>query len=231
MQGPLLVESWPTVAQLGCLSIAPVASHCSTAGLPPSLAQVLLLAMPEPMLFLSSSWLATPSCCLAQVLLLAMLEPRSYTAEDVIEIHTHGGGISAQRVLQVRAAEESHALAGVQRQTNQMSVQAFGWCSISSCAAGAQQLTCQLTRHAKCSNHRAAVPGGRGATGAAWRVYAACIPQWEAGPEPGGERGTGALLRLPQKPAAQRLGKLLPQGFVAWQHCPRPCTCSWHCLL
>lgn len=36
-----------------------------------------------------------------QVLLLAMLEPRSYTAEDVIEIHTHGGGISAQRVLQV----------------------------------------------------------------------------------------------------------------------------------
>jgi len=37
----------------------------------------------------------------AQVLLLTMLEPRSYTAEDVIEIHTHGGGISAQRVLQV----------------------------------------------------------------------------------------------------------------------------------
>lgn len=31
-----------------------------------------------------------------------MLEPRSYTAEDIIEIHTHGGGISAQRVLQVR---------------------------------------------------------------------------------------------------------------------------------
>lgn len=35
-----------------------------------------------------------------QVLLLAMLEPRSYTAEDVIEVHTHGGGLSAQRVLQ-----------------------------------------------------------------------------------------------------------------------------------
>lgn len=38
---------------------------------------------------------------LLKVLLLAMLGPRSYTAEDVIEIHTHGGGISAQRVLQV----------------------------------------------------------------------------------------------------------------------------------
>jgi tRNA modification GTPase len=38
---------------------------------------------------------------LDEVLLLAMLRPRSYTAEDVIEIHTHGGGISAQRVLQV----------------------------------------------------------------------------------------------------------------------------------
>ncbi|KAL4440664.1 hypothetical protein ABPG77_000373 [Micractinium sp. CCAP 211/92] len=37
---------------------------------------------------------------LDEVLLLAMLGPRSYTAEDVIEIHTHGGGISAQRVLQ-----------------------------------------------------------------------------------------------------------------------------------
>jgi hypothetical protein len=29
-----------------------------------------------------------------------MLGPRSYTAEDVVEIHTHGGGVSAQRVLQ-----------------------------------------------------------------------------------------------------------------------------------
>ena len=28
-----------------------------------------------------------------------MLEPRSYTAEDVVEVHTHGGGLSAQRVL------------------------------------------------------------------------------------------------------------------------------------
>ncbi|KAL4457553.1 hypothetical protein ABPG75_012418 [Micractinium tetrahymenae] len=37
---------------------------------------------------------------LDEVLLLAMLEPRSYTAEDVIEVHTHGGGVSAQRVLQ-----------------------------------------------------------------------------------------------------------------------------------
>lgn len=45
---------------------------------------------------------ALPRVCRVQVLLLAMLEPRSYTAEDVIEIHTHGGGISAQRVLQVR---------------------------------------------------------------------------------------------------------------------------------
>lgn len=35
-----------------------------------------------------------------EVLVLVMLEPRSYTAEDVVEIHTHGGGICASRVLQ-----------------------------------------------------------------------------------------------------------------------------------
>jgi hypothetical protein len=36
----------------------------------------------------------------AQVLLMAMLAPRSYTSEDVVELHCHGGGICAQRVLQ-----------------------------------------------------------------------------------------------------------------------------------
>lgn len=35
-----------------------------------------------------------------EVLLLAMLAPRSYTCEDVIELHTHGGGLCARRVLQ-----------------------------------------------------------------------------------------------------------------------------------
>ena len=35
-----------------------------------------------------------------QVLLLPMLEPRSYTAEDVVELHTHGGGLCARRVLE-----------------------------------------------------------------------------------------------------------------------------------
>lgn len=34
-----------------------------------------------------------------EVLLLPMLRPRSYTCEDVIELHCHGGGVSAQRVL------------------------------------------------------------------------------------------------------------------------------------
>lgn len=34
-----------------------------------------------------------------EVLCLAMLKPRSYTREDVIELHTHGGGVCAQRVL------------------------------------------------------------------------------------------------------------------------------------
>ncbi|KAL4857908.1 tRNA modification GTPase MnmE [Chlorella vulgaris] len=37
---------------------------------------------------------------LDEVLLLAMLAPRSYTSEDVVELHTHGGGVSAARVLQ-----------------------------------------------------------------------------------------------------------------------------------
>lgn len=34
-----------------------------------------------------------------EVLVLVMLGPRSYTAEDVVEIHTHGGGVCAQRVV------------------------------------------------------------------------------------------------------------------------------------
>jgi len=34
-----------------------------------------------------------------EVLLLPMLKPRSYTAEDVVEIHTHGGSVCAARVL------------------------------------------------------------------------------------------------------------------------------------
>lgn len=28
-----------------------------------------------------------------------MLKPKSYTREDVLELHTHGGGLCAQRVL------------------------------------------------------------------------------------------------------------------------------------
>lgn len=35
-----------------------------------------------------------------QVLLIAMLAPRSYTKEDIIELHTHGGGVCASRALQ-----------------------------------------------------------------------------------------------------------------------------------
>lgn len=34
------------------------------------------------------------------MLMLPMLAPRSYTAEDVVEIHTHGGGVCAKAVLQ-----------------------------------------------------------------------------------------------------------------------------------
>ena len=34
-----------------------------------------------------------------EVLVLPMLKPRSYTAEDVVEIHTHGGSVCATRVL------------------------------------------------------------------------------------------------------------------------------------
>ncbi|GIL86170.1 hypothetical protein Vretifemale_14570 [Volvox reticuliferus] len=36
---------------------------------------------------------------LDEVLLLVMLSPRSYTAEDVVEFHCHGGGVCASRVL------------------------------------------------------------------------------------------------------------------------------------
>ena len=34
-----------------------------------------------------------------QVLALVMLAPRSYTAEDVVELHCHGGAMCARRVL------------------------------------------------------------------------------------------------------------------------------------
>jgi tRNA modification GTPase len=34
-----------------------------------------------------------------EVLCLSMLSPKSYTREDVLELHTHGGGVCAQRVL------------------------------------------------------------------------------------------------------------------------------------
>jgi tRNA modification GTPase len=36
-----------------------------------------------------------------EVLVLAMLKPRSYTAEDVVEVHCHGGSICVQRILQL----------------------------------------------------------------------------------------------------------------------------------
>eukprot|EP00884_Botryococcus_braunii_P011543 jgi/Botrbrau1/2038/Bobra.0047s0018.3 len=50
---------------------------------------------------------------LDEVLLLVMLKPRSYTREDVVEIHTHGGGVSALRVLQACLAQGARqALAG-----------------------------------------------------------------------------------------------------------------------
>ena len=34
-----------------------------------------------------------------QVLLVPMLKPRSYTREDVVELHCHGGSVCVQRVL------------------------------------------------------------------------------------------------------------------------------------
>ncbi len=43
------------------------------------------------------------------MLLLSMHAPRSYTCEDVVEIHTHGGGVCASRVLQVRHGCLRHA--------------------------------------------------------------------------------------------------------------------------
>jgi len=45
-----------------------------------------------------------------EVIALAFLKPRSYTAEDVVELHCHGGGVCAQRVL-ARCLEEGARLA------------------------------------------------------------------------------------------------------------------------
>ncbi|KAK9814788.1 hypothetical protein WJX72_011484 [[Myrmecia] bisecta] len=44
--------------------------------------------------------LAAAGNILDEVLLLAMLAPKSYTAEDVIELHCHGGSVCVRRVLQ-----------------------------------------------------------------------------------------------------------------------------------
>jgi tRNA modification GTPase len=46
-----------------------------------------------------------------QVLVLPMLAPRSYTKEDVIEIHCHGGSICARSVLQTCMVRRCGALA------------------------------------------------------------------------------------------------------------------------
>ena len=43
---------------------------------------------------------------LDEVLVLVMLAPRSFTGEDVVEIHCHGGGIAVQQVL-ARVLEQS----------------------------------------------------------------------------------------------------------------------------
>ena len=47
-----------------------------------------------------------------EVLLLPMLAPRSYTAEDVVEIHCHGGSVCVQRVLALLLRDAPGAGAG-----------------------------------------------------------------------------------------------------------------------
>ncbi len=42
---------------------------------------------------------------LDEVLLLPMRAPRSYTAEDVVEVHCHGGGVCAQRIMNALLTE------------------------------------------------------------------------------------------------------------------------------
>ena len=55
--------------------------------------------------FLSASLVVSNFPCFhvvvstSQVLAIVMLGPRSYTCEDVVEIHAHGGGVCARRVL------------------------------------------------------------------------------------------------------------------------------------
>jgi tRNA modification GTPase len=41
---------------------------------------------------------------LDEVLVLPMLAPRSYTREDVVEIHCHGGSLCSARVLAATVA-------------------------------------------------------------------------------------------------------------------------------
>ena len=46
---------------------------------------------------------------LDEVLALAFRAPRSYTREDVVELHTHGGGVCASRVLAALCAAGARA--------------------------------------------------------------------------------------------------------------------------
>jgi hypothetical protein len=45
-----------------------------------------------------------------QVLLLPMLKPRSYTREDVVELHCHGGSVCVQRVLSLCLVRATRAV-------------------------------------------------------------------------------------------------------------------------
>ena len=47
-----------------------------------------------------------------EVLVLPMLRPRSYTAEDVVEIHCHGGSVCVQRVLSLLTRRDLLDLSG-----------------------------------------------------------------------------------------------------------------------
>lgn len=103
-----------------------------------------------------------------QVLLLVMLGPRSYTAEDVVEIHTHGGGVNAQRVLQVRSHCSSPTLSQAARAASRRT---------RDCGRGA----CKLHSRCLAQVETWARPLVETLSGWACTPHAACSAAWRQG--------------------------------------------------
>lgn len=154
-----------------------------------------------------------------EVLLLPMLAPRSYTREDLVELHTHGGGVCAQRVLQL-------CLEGGARRARpgEFTLRAFLNGRLDLAQAEAVQQLISARTVAAADSALAGLEGGLGSTVRSLRLAAlALVAEVEARldfDEDLGELDRGAFLRdldalhegLRAALTTARVGKLLRSG-------------------